>query len=599
MEISPGIIKNISKDKKTIYHTCDSSGGSSGGPIINQDNFQITGIHKGASELAKDYNFGTLLKEPIEQFNKQIEKNIDDNNKNIEFKEKKYIKLNIKEKSELVNKLEGKDKANKIIKNINEQNNSEKTKEFNYNNNEENDERVTNKIDDIKYIKEKRLNNYPNSIKLESLKIISNQMMKSICKITKKEKGTGFFCKIPFPDECQLLKVLITNNHVLGEKDIIDGNIIPISLNNDIINLEIHINNSRKTYTNPLYDITIIEIIPSDNITEFLFLDIDYQIYLKDDPNKIFHRNSIYLLHYPSDNIEYSIGVIKSISLDENNNIQHLFNTEPGSSGSPIINLNNYKVIGIHKGCKQGGQNWNLGTFIKKPIDEFNNIFKPDIILNGNKINNELKEYKESNVNDNFITVKYKVENNKKIKIFGEDFVANNKNFCKLIINEKEFDLMTFYNIENLENEKLNDDILEIKLKGINRVTNMSQLFYECSSLFFLPDISNWNTSKVINMSHLFFECRSLSFISDLSNWDTKNVNNMRSMFYGCSSLKKMPNISTWNTGKVTNISYMFGKCSLITNIPDISLWNIDNVMNMGGLFHNCSSLLYLPNISK
>ena len=494
--------------------------------------------------------------------------------------------------------MKGKEEANKIINDINEKNNYEKSQEFNYNN-KENDERIKNIIDDIKYIKEKKLNNYPDSIQLESLKIISNQMMKSICKITKKEKGTGFFCKIPFPDECQLLKVLITNNHVLGEEDIIDGNIIPISLNNDIINLEIQINNSRKRYTNPIYDITIIEILASDNIAEFLFLDIDNQIYLKDDPNKIFHQNSIYLLHYPSDNIEYSIGVIKSITLDESNNIQHLCNTEKGSSGSPIMNLNNYKVIGIHKGSKQGQQNWNLGTFIKKPIDEFNNIFKPDIILNGNKIGDELKEHKESNLDNDFITIKYKVEKNRKIKLLGEDFVANNKYFCKLIINEKEFDLMTFYNIENLENEKINDEIFEIKLKGIKRVTNMSHLFYECSSLFLLPDMSNWNTSKVINMSHLFYECSSLSFISDLSNWDTKNVNNMRSMFYGCSSLKNMPNISTWNTGNVTNISYMFGKCSLIKNIPDISFWNIDNIINMSGLFSKCSSLLYLPNISK
>ena len=296
-------------------------------------------------------------------------------------------------------------------------------------------------------------------------------MMKSICKITKKEKGTGFFCKIPFPDECQLLKVLITNNHVLGEKDIIDGNIIPISLNNDIINLEIHINNSRKTYTNPLYDITIIEIIPSDNITEFLFLDIDYQIYLKDDPNKIFHQNSIYLLHYPSDNIEYSIGVIKSISLDENNNIQHLFNTEPGSSGSPIINLNNYKVIGIHKGCKQGGQNWNLGTFIKKPIDEFNNIFKPDIILNGNKINNELKEYKESNISK--------------------------------------------WNTEN--------------------VTRMDGMFCQCNSLISFPDISGWNTKNVTDISVMFADCKNLPYRPNISNWNIDKVTNKEGIFQNCS----------------------------------------------------------------
>ena len=59
----------------------------------------------------------------------------------------------------------------------------------------------------------------------------------SICKIKKeKEKdifGTGFFCKIPFPDQFTLLPVLITCNHVLDINDISIGNKINFSLNNE------------------------------------------------------------------------------------------------------------------------------------------------------------------------------------------------------------------------------------------------------------------------------------------------------------------------------------------------------------------------------
>ena len=75
--------------------------------------------------------------------------------------------------------------------------------------------------------------------------------------------------------------------------------------------------------------------------------------------------------------MEYSSGVIKNISLD-NYNIQHYCPSEKGSSGSPIINLTNYKVIGIHKGAKED-KNWNLGTLIKGPIDEFNKMFKNEV----------------------------------------------------------------------------------------------------------------------------------------------------------------------------------------------------------------------------
>ena len=42
-----------------------------------------------------------------------------------------------------------------------------------------------------------------------------------------------------------------------------------------------------------------------------------------------------------------------------------------GSSGSPILNLKNNKLIGIHK---QGALNYNIATFLNGPIKEFINI---------------------------------------------------------------------------------------------------------------------------------------------------------------------------------------------------------------------------------
>ena len=71
----------------------------------------------------------------------------------------------------------------------------------------------------------------------------------SICKIKKeKEKdifGTGFFCKIPFPDQFTLLPVLITCNHVLDINDISIGNKINFSLNNEKTKLAILIDKER------------------------------------------------------------------------------------------------------------------------------------------------------------------------------------------------------------------------------------------------------------------------------------------------------------------------------------------------------------------
>ena len=49
--------------------------------------------------------------------------------------------------------------------------------------------------------KESILRGYPNVISYECSKKIIKQMERNICKIIiGEEQGTGFFCKIPFPD---------------------------------------------------------------------------------------------------------------------------------------------------------------------------------------------------------------------------------------------------------------------------------------------------------------------------------------------------------------------------------------------------------------
>jgi surface protein len=49
-----------------------------------------------------------------------------------------------------------------------------------------------------------------------------------------------------------------------------------------------------------------------------------------------------------------------------------------------------------------------------------------------------------------------------------------------------------------------NTEEIEIILKGINNITDISEMFYDCESLISLPDIFNWNTSKVTNMKEMF-----------------------------------------------------------------------------------------------
>jgi len=309
-----------------------------------------------------------------------------------------------------------------------------------------------------KYIKEKDIENNAVSISTSVLKVILDLADKCICKIQKnnKEKGTGFFCEIPFPDKYQRLPVFMTNNHILNESDITEGSKIKFSINNEQLFFEIKMDNDRRKYTSEKYDITIIEIKKNeDNLNIDSFLDIDEQIF-NDNPQEIFKKKSIYLLHYPHGNMcEYTSGIIKGISLD-GIIINHSCQSQPGSSGSPIINLINHKVIGIHVGSKKN-ENCNFGIFLKEAINDFNKKSKK-------KINDSV----ESEIFSEKIII-YEKEDEKDIQILNNIYYlhfSKGENFQDFLTNLKKYDLKKSKDIpKDILRELLNDELNKIKLE--------------------------------------------------------------------------------------------------------------------------------------
>ena len=132
--------------------------------------------------------------------------------------------------------------------------------------------------------------------------------------------------------------------------------------------------------------------------------------------------------------------------------------------------------------------------------------------------------------------------------------------------------------------------IEQIRYLHTDSVTNMREMFYNCSSLTNL-DVSGWDTSSVTNMRSVFDGCSSLTSL-DVSSWDTSNVTSMSCIFYGCRSLTSL-DVSSWDTGNVTDLSYMFRECSSLTSL-DVSGWDTSSVTNMGSMFDGCSSLTSL-----
>ncbi len=299
-------------------------------------------------------------------------------------------------------------------------------------------------------------------------------------------------------------------------------------------------------------------------------------------------------------------------------------------------------------------------------LQNITNIKLDDVFRDIDKINQEghifrkfgqiFEIYNKMNC-QNEILIRYLPENNKKIRLFGTQFVLNNKNKCKIIFNNQILELCEFNiidkDLKNYINSK--NGIFEIKLRinkneiltdmshmfkdcaslialpniselntfyvkdmsylfygcvlldnipnlskwDTSNVTNLSYMFFHCSSLLNLSDISNWNVSNCIDLSHLFSNCVSLVSLPDISNWKVNNVTNISYLFYYCKSLKSLPDISKWNISKVNNISYMFSCCSSLTQIPNISVWDTSKVNNMSYLFFGCKSLTSLPDLSK
>ena len=256
----------------------------------------------------------------------------------------------------------------------------------------------------------------------------------------------------------------------------------------------------------------------------------------------------------------------------------HSASTDHGSSGSPIIRRgeDNY-IIGLHYG---GVENkFNLATIfdsilnnIKEQLNEINCIYIPE---NNEKEINLLHDY---NLYINkFINKEYEKKEYLEVKDMNKKLF---KESIDLYVNDKKINFDFKYKIK---------DSKEIKVKFIfkQKLTNLSYMFYDCSSLKSI-DLSSFNTNNVTNMRCMFYHCSSLKSI-DLSSFNTNNVTDMSYMFSNCSSLKSI-DLSSFNTNKVTDMYAMFSNCSSLNSI-DLSSFNTNNVTYMYSMFYDCSSL--------
>ena len=366
---------------------------------------------------------------------------------------------------------------------------------------------------------EKLINTSAEPVTFEGTKRILDQMNKCVCKIYNKGVGTGFFTKIPV--NSKLLPVLITNNHVLGQNEIKKNSIITLSLNYDKKTKKIKIDDDRKTYTNKKLDITIIEIKENEDHLNNEFIDLDDNIidYFKDNNNKkvnylndLYSNRSIYILHYPEDkNIVVSYAQPPKFYDSE---INHKCNTDDGSSGSPILLINNQKLIGVHRGSHKKND-YNIGTLIIYAIIEFQKKYN-------NNINKEVNNINDNKIN-NYIIAEFETkEDNETIRII------NSFEECRRE-NKWMGDIKEYYNEKEIKDNcemRINDEIISFSYK----------YKFNKKGKYIIKYSFKKNVSKI---NYLFRACKCLVNIN-LSNFNIQNVINMELIFSGCSSLTNL-----------------------------------------------------------
>ena len=71
-----------------------------------------------------------------------------------------------------------------------------------------------------------------------------------------------------------------------------------------------------------------------------------------------------------------------------------------------------------------------------------------------------------------FVTfeLEYKATNGSKIKLFGPRFVNKNKDKCKIIYNEKEYDLMEYFKFD----DNYNHNSIKIQFRINNNIIDIS-----------------------------------------------------------------------------------------------------------------------------
>ena len=137
------------------------------------------------------------------------------------------------------------------------------------------------------------------------------------------------------------------------------------------------------------------------------------------------------------------------------------------------------------------------------------------------------------------------------------DITGNSSDWSELLIRSKPIEVLgaNTTGVTNMEMLFAGSILTTVPLFDTSSVTNMEDMFANCSSLTSVP---LFDTSSCTNMMSMFSKCSSLTTVPI---FDTSSVTDMKNMFKSCSSLTAVPLL---DTSSCTNMMTMFRDCTLV-----------------------------------
>ena len=409
--------------------------------------------------------------------------------------------------------------------------------------------------------------------KIEKNILINTGLEKSIVFFKNKgSKSLGFLCKINFRDSKDYVAALITTTDSIGKIELEEAKQIYFFTEDSVHSIRMV--RQRGTYINEdRFNVVIIQIVEEDNLNINSLFEIE--------ENDIISQNSfigVINKNNEEKNLEYFICKINTTKNDLPYIMEYTCKNKEvnESKGNPLINIKNNKLIAIQK-------NSGLAVLLKEPIKELLDIIERKEIIIPPLI--PLEKIDENKFNKR-LSIFYLIPDNPKVKvmkIFGEKFVENNRDKCKIIFEVREneaeyiYELCAFIDLDFIKSKKYvmpEAPVFLLFLVYTDNFCDLSFMFFKCYYLFVVESSENSSLDQVTDMKQMFDSCRKLDKVE--ININTSKVTDMSLIFYNCLLIEVL-DLSGWNTKNVTTMKNMFRGCENLEEIIGLDNWDLSN----------------------